>query len=452
MKASTTRPRPPIFLAALVLLLLVGLGVAWDLTRPGVAGRLAPPPTRTAAAAPTAPVPTVTRTLPAAPSATATAAPQGATGRGGPIPAISPTPTPGLHLRGLTPLPAGTAPGNPTVPATTGPPAAPTATPLPVETPEPGAWLTRYTAHYDLYYLPNSPAAQDSARLATIAERAMSVAVAHTQITPTVRIRIYFVNRIYWQGGASYSHNELLISYPPAGRDYTSTSLEIVLRHETTHALIEQMLGSAANKGGLLGEGVAVWSADGHYQIESIGVLASTLVAENSDLYIPLASLRQDFYGAQHEIAYLEGGSYDEYLIDRWGLDKFKQYLAQPDNPAPIYGQDSAQLEADWRAWLAGIPHSAADVQAVRLRVRYYDLMRRYESTLDPDARILPPQPPSQWGPTLIRIFSAPASGATNVAIEQTFVQAGQALWSGDLTTCARLLDQLDGQIPAGGS
>src|SRR5207249_4834049 len=111
-----------------------------------------------------------------------------------------------------------------------------------------------------------------------------------------VRIRIYFVNRIFWQGGASYSHNELLISYPEADRDYTSTSLVQVLRHETTHALVEQMLGSDVHKGGLLGEGVAVWAAGGHYQTESVAPLAATLVAENSELYIPLTRLRDDFY------------------------------------------------------------------------------------------------------------------------------------------------------------
>ena len=38
-----------------------------------------------------------------------------------------------------------------------------------------------------------------------------------------------------------------------------------------------------------------------------------------------------------------------QFLVERWGLPKFKQYLDQPDNPQPIYGQDLAGLEQAWR-------------------------------------------------------------------------------------------------------
>src|SRR5579859_6997778 len=227
-----------------------------------------------------------------------------------PATATSPPPPASATLIPTAP-PAG--PPSPTAPVTdqaptaaVSSPAAPTA--LPIETPQPAAWQHRSTAHYDLYYLPSSPAAHDIDLLATTAEGAMTWAAAHLQASPNTRIRIYFVNRIFWQGGASYSHNELLLSYAAPDREYTATSLVLVLRHETTHALVEQMLGSDVHKGGLLGEGVAVWDAGGHYQVEDLPVLASTLIADNAPLYLPLADLQRDFYGAQHEIAYLEGG------------------------------------------------------------------------------------------------------------------------------------------------
>ena len=405
----------------------------------------------------TTPAPAIAVTVPA----TATPAPADTTTsatapEAGTPPASAPT-APATSTPVATPAAPDTATPSalPAVPAATAPPASvpapgtPTAsasltpTPLPAETPQPGAWLHRATAHYDLYYLPGSPAAHDSDLLAQTAEDALATAAATFQAPPTVRIRIYFVNRIFWQGGASYSHNELLISYPARGREYTSTSLVQVLRHETTHALVEQLLGSDIHKGGLLGEGVAVWAAGGHYQAEPLDVLAATLVGENAALYLPLSDLRRDFYGAQHELAYLEGGAFVKFLIGRWGLPKFKQYLDHPDDPAPIYGQSAAALEATWRAWLATVPHTAADSTAVRLRVRYYDLMRRYETTLDPDARILPGLPPSAWGPALIGLFSHPAAATRNVSLEQEFVRAGTALWNRDLATCTRLLDDL---------
>jgi hypothetical protein len=359
-----------------------------------------------------------------------------------------PSATPTARSTG-TPLPPTATPSATTTPSPTGTPAAPpTETPLPVETPAPDAWLHKATAHYDIYYLPDSPAARDIDMLAKLAEEAMTAATTRLQTTETVRIRIYFVNRIYYQGGASYSHNELLLSYPPPDRDYMSTDLETVLRHETAHALVEQFLGSDRHKGGLLGEGVAVWTAGGHYQQEALAPLAATLIGENAPLYLPLPELQRDFDNARHEIAYLEGGAFVQFLVERWGLPKFKQYLDQPDNPLPIYGQDLAGLEQAGRAWLATQPHTAADSEAVRLRVRYYDLVRRYEATLDPDARVLPGQTPSQWGPTLVGMFSHPASAPANVALEREFAQAGAALWSRDLATCARLLDDIAAHVP----
>ena len=357
-------------------------------------------------------------------------------------PTVGPSPTP--LLGDYTPTPPTFTPTS----APTGRPALPTATAIAPETPQPDAWLQRTTAHYDLYYLPDSPAAHDIVQLAAMSETALQQAAARLQAPPNTRIRIYFVNRIFWQGGASYVGNELLLSYPDAAREYTATSLALVLQHETTHALVEQLLGNAQHKGGLLGEGVAVWDAGGHYQPEALDTLASTLVGDNADLYLPLGDLRRDFYGAQHEIAYLEGGAYVQWLVARWGLPQFKQYLDQPDDPQPIYGLDSAELEAAWRVWLAAQPHSVADSTAVRLRVRYYDLMRRYEVALDPDARLLPGPSPSQWGPTLLAVFSRPASASLNTALEADFVRAGHALWSRDLATCARLLDGIAARIP----
>ncbi len=361
-------------------------------------------------------------------------------------PTSAPSPSPPTFAPPVAPPPARSATAVP--PARLA--ASPTATPteIPPETPQPAAWLHRATTHYDLYYLPDSSAAHDIARLATMSETALQQAAARLQAPPNTRIRIYFVNRNFWQGGASYVGNELLLSYPGAARDYTSTSLAQVLQHETTHALVEQLLGSADHKGGLLGEGVAVWDAGGHYQSEPLGTLAGTLVGDNTDLYLPLSDLRRDFYGAQHEIAYLEGGAYVQWLVARWGLPQFKQYLAQPDDPQPIYGLDSTGLETAWRTWLTAQPHTAADSSAVRLRVRYYDLMRRYEVALDPNARLLPGPSPSQWGPTLIDVFRRPAAAPLNVALEVDFVRAGTALWGRDLATCGRLLDGIAARIP----
>jgi hypothetical protein len=331
--------------------------------------------------------------------------------------------------------------------ATSIPPATPTPQPTPSPqppTPTSTAWQRADTAHFSLYYLPGSQAAQDIETIKVTGEQAVQDAAATLVVSPTARISVYLVNRVFWQGGASYVGNVLLLSYPDPSRDIVASDLITVFRHEVTHALVEQMLGSAENKGGLLGEGVATWVAGGHYHKEPLDVLASTLVAENADLYIPLTTLETDFYDQQHEIAYLEGAALTQYLITKYGLDSFKRLLATPTAPAPIYGKSWAQLEQDWRAALAAIPHTADDVQAVRLRVRYYDAMRRYEEARDPAARTLPDQPPPTWGPDLIATFLHPSADPANIALEQKLTTAGRALWNRDLATTVSILDQVD--------
>ncbi len=424
---------------ALLLALVLGWGLLTSLAPGGRTGYAVPDGGTVGVAPPSPTAATVTVVPSLAPRSTALLplVPSNAPVRGyTPFPPLTPTIVPSRTVVAL-PMPS----RSPLLPTDTASP-----TEIPAETPQPGAWLHRKTDHYDLYYLPASPAAHDIDTLARMSETALQQAAVRLQAPPNARIRIYFVNRIFWQGGASYTHNELLLSYPE--RDYTSTSLALVLQHETTHALVEQLLGSDRHKGGLLGEGVAVWDSGGHYQIEPLGTLASTLVSDNADLYVPLTDLRRDFAGAQHELAYLEGGAYVQWLVAQWGLPKFKRYLDQPANPQPVYGLDSAGLEAAWHSWLVAQPHTPADSTAVRLRLRYYDLMRHYEVVLDPNARLLPGPPPSQWGPTLIGLFSRPSDAPGNVALETDFVRAGAALWGHDLDTCARLLDGIAARIP----
>jgi hypothetical protein len=348
----------------------------------------------------------------------------------------------------LPPPPTGTRSQTPSVrllPAT--PPPA-TATLAPVTPPAGAAWLRVDTAHYTFYYLPNSQAARDLPAILATGEPALETASAALVVSPTVHINVYLVNRVFWQGGASYEHAVLLISYVDPARNYVAGDLGTVLRHETTHALVEQLLGGPADKGGLLGEGVAVWAAGGHYHPEPLDVLAATLVLTDSDLYIPLTTLNDDFYGQQHEIAYLEGAAFCQFLIARYGLASFKRFLAAPADPQPIYGQSWAEIEQTWRGALAALQPTAADAQAVRLRVRYYDLMRRYETERDPQAGTLPEAAPPDWTPVDIATFSRPNADPDNSLLERDLATAGQALWNGQLTTTARLLETVAAALP----
>jgi hypothetical protein len=305
------------------------------------------------------------------------------------------------------------------------------------------AWRSVASAHFTFYYLPGSQAERDLALIQTTGEQAVLDVAAALAVSPTARLDVYLVNRIFWQGGASYPDNVLLLSYPDPARDYIASDLITVFRHEVTHALVGQLAGDA-HRGGVLGEGVAVWAARGHYHEEPLELLAATLVQENADLYVPLTTLHTAFYDQQHEIAYLEGGAFVQFLIRRYGLAAFKRFLATPDAPGPIYDKSWPQLEQVWRQALRAMHPGAVDSEAVRLRVRYYDVMRRYEEARDPDARLLPPEAPPEWDAALRARFSRPNATPANVALEQTLVTAGRALWNRELTTTVQLLDRIE--------
>ncbi len=135
-------------------------------------------------------------------------------------------------------------------------------------------WRQATTAHFTYYYLPGSLAAHDLPQIMATGEQAIRDVAAALALSPTARLQVYFVNRIFWQGGASYADNVLLISYVDPARDYVASDLGTVLRHEATHALVAQRVGDD-KKGGMLGEGVAVWAAGGHYHPEPLTELAA---------------------------------------------------------------------------------------------------------------------------------------------------------------------------------
>jgi hypothetical protein len=373
----------------------------------------------------------------------------------GPAPTMTPAPTatvppPPPPLPTRAPATA-TALPTATVPPTATELPAPTATAPPTTTPGPaaaGLWRRAETEHFTFYYLPGSRAEQDLAPIQAAGEQAMAEVAAALAVAPTTRIQVYFVNRIFWQGGASYPDNVLLLSYPEPDRDYVASDLPTVFRHEIAHALVGQAVGDD-RKGGMLGEGVAVWAARGHYHEEMLDVAAATLLEPNADLYIPLPALRSDFYNQQHELAYLESGALVRFLIARHGVAAFKRLLAAPDKPDQIYDQSWLELEAAWRESLQALQPTVADAEAVRLRVRYYDVMRRYEEQRDPDARLLPDRAPPEWDAALVARFSRANPDPADIALERQLTTAGRALWTGAPATAARLLDEVEAAMPA---
>jgi hypothetical protein len=179
-----------------------------------------------------------------------------------------------------------------------------------------------------------------------------------------------------------------------------------------------------------------------------------------SDDYIPLADLRAGpFYDFQHEISYLEAASFVKFLVEQHGLDRLKELYALATGDATqdetlvqrLYGRSYDQLEAEWLDYLDGLSPTPEQARAWQLEVRSFDLMRQYETKLDPDARLLPSKPPTEWMTDTLEAFLHRTTDPVNVALETALIAGQVRLHRGDLDDATALLDDVEAALETDG-
>ncbi len=336
----------------------------------------------------------------------------------------------------------------------------------PITAPPTIAWVQRNTPHFRLYAAPGTAAERDLERLSDVAEASYTQAATLLPPTQPISVSVYLVPRVFWQGGVAYGDGPLVISY--LDRNYVGVEPWSYFVHEVAHALGGGLVPDGNEVGGLLGEGAAVYATGGHYSIEPVEAWAAVIAA--SDQYIPLCTLRNDFYAAQHEIAYIEGASFSAYLIRTYGLPAYKQIYAaqQPqrggreesaeqfceaDNRRIVEptGKTAGQLEQDWLAALRTLRPTDQQRRQWELTVRFFETMRRYEEQLDQPARDLP-GPPDKWGQATAAAFLNPAMGRRAEVLETMLIAANHANHAGEVEQADALLDAIDQSIAANGS
>jgi hypothetical protein len=310
------------------------------------------------------------------------------------------------------------------------------------------SWEMSTSEHFTLAYFARTAAARDITALKSVAEASLAQLTSTLDVPAPSSIRVYLVDRVFWQGGATYPDHIVLITY--IDRNYTGVLAPAYFLHELTHALGQDIAGKDGNPGGLLSEGLAVYAAGGHYGPEPLKAWAAALPSLHH--YIPLADLRRDFTGAQHEIAYLEAGSLVQYLIETYGLPKFKTLYAHPDQIEALYGKTWDALEAEWLAHLKTVTFTPDQARQLADYIDFYDTMRLYEERLDPPARILPDEPPPRWNARTIADFQTHATRPTNVVLETMLVAASQAIAARHLSEAEALLTEVKAAISAGGA
>lgn len=299
------------------------------------------------------------------------------------------------------------------------------------------AWVHLDVPPLRLHALPHTYAGHHLPDLAREAQASLNRIAARLDMPVTTPLDIYFVERIFWQGGVAYG-SKVIISWP--ARNYLRIPVAAYLDHELTHALASRLTQPDGETNALLAEGLAVWATGGHYGVEPIHHIAAALA--RSPNYITIPDLADNLHAYQHETAYIEAGSFVGYLIETYGLETVKRLYASANTPERIIGRTYAQLERDWLTWLRPIPNDPAIAHWFDLRVRIFDAMRTYQETFDPAARELPPEP-SNWTAEHVRTYAHTTQDPFAIVLETLLADINAAHRCGDLDAAERLLQRL---------
>ncbi len=316
-------------------------------------------------------------------------------------------------------------------------------------------WATAETECCLFNYITGSAAERDLDLITAAAQESLVYVEEKMGRAAGQKMVFNLINRLLGHGG--FAADTVTITY--IDRDYAGGGLENVFRHEAAHVL-NRAFGD--HRPALIEEGTATYIAGGHFKEEPfeprmVGVLAL-------DRYIPLQQLADDFYNSQHEIGYLEGAAFVQYLVDAYGWENFETFLAA-FQPAPrdsamldaglrlVYDKSLAGVEAEWLAHLRTQPADErwrADIDAT---VQYFDTIRRYQQANDPSAHFL-----TAWIPDINRAvredivadYSRHPGAPENIALETMLIEVDRAIEGGDYPAAARYLSAVNAVLATG--
>jgi hypothetical protein len=300
--------------------------------------------------------------------------------------------------------------------------------------PEPLAHWTQTESECCIFhYLTSTAAERDIATITAKADEAFDEVEAQLGVTRQDKVAFTMLSRLLGHGG--FASDEISLTY--IDRDAAYSDLTSVFKHEGTHILDRQI---AHERPTIMTEGMAVYVSGGHFKPEDLEKRAAGLLILED--YIPLPELADDFYFSQHEIGYLEGGAFIQFLVDTFGWDKVRAFYGSfqsaPSESAMLdaalrttFDQSLEELEAEWLAHLSSLPPDLAQVDDLRLTILQYDTLRRYQQANDPAAYFL-----TAWLPNgrearergVIADFVRHPDAPENIALETMLAGAGEAI------------------------
>ena len=274
-----------------------------------------------------------------------------------------------------------------------------------VPAPEPDAhWKMVETACCTVHYISGTAAERDLGLLKALVDTQSADVEKRMGEKPVKKMSITYFPRTLGHGG--FAADGIYISY--LDRNYAGGTAAQITHHEMVHWLDSQMGGKL--RPSILQEGLAVYMSDGHFKVEPILPRLAALV--DLGWYIPLPTLIDSFYKAQHEIGYAEAAGLVGYLVTTYGWEGFNRFY-RSISPVPQGTESSAmdvalqaqfgisleRLEQNFLVFIHKQVFDDAMRTDLRLTVNFYDTVRRYEAALDPSAYFL-----NAWLPDVVHM------------------------------------------------
>lgn len=313
------------------------------------------------------------------------------------------------------------------------------------------SWVTVRNNCCNIHVVSGTAAHRDLDQLIEVVDLAFSQASSALEEPLQDRYDVFLIDRVIGQGG--YASTSMVVSY--LDRDYAGSGIFEVLVHEAVHLIDRQF---APDRISFLSEGLAVWATGGHYQQENIDQKMAGVI--EGGLYVPIDSVVNQIYSIQHELSYLEAGSFLSYLIETYGWDRVRAFytdtssgdgatLAEAvDKNLQIHFERSfSQVEQDWKAFLSRQPRDRTAVANLRTTIRFYNVMRLYQQDFDPTAYYLyawlPPALEARENNVTADLTRHPETSA-NIALETILLSAKEAMVKGDYVLANAYLDTVE--------
>ncbi len=317
---------------------------------------------------------------------------------------------------------------------------------------EDAAWVETETDCCTLHTITQTAAHRDVEELAALLEKSASDIAAETGGTITEKFDIYFIDRMWGNGGFG-GDGELVLVY--TDRFYGPVEMETVMRHELTHAMNLGM----PEEGRIFrfNEGLAVFLAGGHYKPEPL-VQRGAALAELG--YSPTLT---EMFTAQHEVVYLKGAVLLAYIDQVYGEDTLWEFvsaasidpLTEPlelndEAIQPVFGMSLEEFDREFQAWLSRID-PGEQVDDLRLTIRLQDLRRDYQDRFSLPPTFIFGTAEDAYGrpealPSLIREAREPE----NITIELLIANAQTAIHDGRYDEAERLVGALERVLRTG--